>query len=139
LTAPEHGGSFGRSGQVATRRHQRREFSTSRFDNFKPVVFDQFHAVGDSLDITYSDPERSVACGRLIRGMEMELHSISFNDHKPLILMCAGKANSLIKGQGLLGFSHGEARSDCVKDWPARWCGWHVMLFLSRLQRSGAR
>jgi len=24
-----------------------------------------------------------------------------------------------------------------MKDWPARWCGCHVMLILSRLQRSG--
>jgi hypothetical protein len=71
--------------------------------------------------------------------MEMELHSISLNDHKPLLVMCAGKANSLIKGQGLPRISHGEARSDCMKDWPARWSGCHVMLFLSRLQRSGAR
>jgi hypothetical protein len=71
--------------------------------------------------------------------MEMELHSISFNDHKPLLLMYAGKANSLIKGQSLLRISHGEARSDCMKDWPARWCGFHVMLFLSRLQRKLAR
>jgi hypothetical protein len=91
------------------------------------------------LDITHSDPERSVAWGRLIRGVEMELHCVSLNDHKPLLLKCAGKANSFIKGQGLLRISHGEARSDRVKDWPTRWCVCHVMLFLSRLQRSGAR
>jgi hypothetical protein len=28
-------------------RQQRRQFSTRRFDNFKPVVFYQFHAAGD--------------------------------------------------------------------------------------------
>jgi hypothetical protein len=29
-------------------RQQRRQFSTRRFDNFKPVVFYQFHAAGDN-------------------------------------------------------------------------------------------
>jgi len=61
----------------------------------------------------------------------MELHPISFNDHKPLLLMCAGKADSPIKGLGLLRISHGDARNDCMKDWLARWCGCHVVLFLS--------
>ena len=65
----------------------------------------------------------------------MELHPISFNDHKPLLLMCAGKADSPIKGLGLLRISHGDARNDCMKDWLACWCGCHVVLFLSYLQK----
>jgi len=65
----------------------------------------------------------------------MELHPISFNDHKSLLLMCAGKADSPIKGLGLLRISHGDARNDCMKDWLARWCGCHVVLFLSYLQK----
>jgi hypothetical protein len=64
----------------------------------------------------------------------MELHPISFNDHKPLLLMCAGKADSPIKGLGLFRISHGDTRSDCMKCWLARWCGCHVVLFLSYLQ-----
>ena len=64
----------------------------------------------------------------------MELHPISFNDHEPLLLMCAGKADSPIKGLGLLRFSHGDARSDCMKDWLARWCGCHVALLLKILR-----
>jgi hypothetical protein len=90
------------------------------------------------LDITHSDPERSVAFGRLIRGVEMKLYPISLNDHKPLLLMCAGEANSLIEGQGFVRISHLKARSDCMKDWPARWCACHVMPFLSHLHCSGA-
>jgi hypothetical protein len=70
--------------------------------------------------------------------MEMELHPISFNDHEPLLLMCAGKAESPIKGLGLLGISYGDARNDCMKDWLARWCGCHAMLFISYLQRTKA-
>ena len=35
----------------------------------------------------------------------MELHPISFNDHKVLLLMCAGKADSPIKGLSLLRIS----------------------------------
>src|SRR5690348_4914211 len=83
------------------------------------------------LDITHSDPERPVASRRLIRGVEMELHPISFNYHKPLLLMCAGKADSPIKGLGLLRIAHGDTRNDCMNDWLARWCGCHVVLFLS--------
>jgi hypothetical protein len=64
----------------------------------------------------------------------MELHPISFND-KSLLLMCAGKADSLIKGLGLLRISHGDARNDCMKDWLARWRGCHVALFLSYLEK----
>ena len=68
-------------------------------------------------------------------GVEMELHPISFNDHKSLLLMCAGKADSPIKGLGLLRISHGDARNDCKKDWLACWCGCHVVLFRSYLQK----
>jgi hypothetical protein len=32
----------------------------------------------------------------------------------------------------------GDARNDCMKDWLARWCGCHAMLFLSYLQRTKA-
>jgi hypothetical protein len=44
LDSPEHGGSIDRSGQLAATAPT---ISTRRFDNFKPVVFDQFHAAGD--------------------------------------------------------------------------------------------
>lgn len=67
----------------------------------------------------------------------MELYPISFNDHKPLLLMRTGKADSPIKGLGLLRISHGDARSDCVKDWLARWCGWHVVLFSDEGEQAG--
>jgi hypothetical protein len=87
------------------------------------------------LDITHSDPERYGAGGRLIGGVEMQLHPVSFNDHEPLLLMRAGKANSLIKGPSLLRISHLEARRDCVKDWLAGWCGRHLVLFLSSFRR----
>jgi hypothetical protein len=44
LDSPEHGGSIDRSGQLAATAPT---ISTRRFDNFKPLVFDQFHAAGE--------------------------------------------------------------------------------------------
>jgi hypothetical protein len=32
----------------------------------------------------------------------------------------------------------GDARNDCMKDWLARWCGCHAVLFLSYLQKTKA-
>jgi hypothetical protein len=48
LDSPEHGGSIGQSGQAATRLYQQRDFQPAASMDFKPVAFDQFHAVGDN-------------------------------------------------------------------------------------------
>jgi hypothetical protein len=65
----------------------------------------------------------------------MELHPISFNDHKPLLLMRAGKADSPIESLSLFRIPHGDGRNDGMKDWLTRWCGCHVVLFLSYLHK----
>ena len=48
--------------------------------------------------------------------------------------MRAGKANSPIKGLGLLRISQGDAWNDSMNDWLACWCGCHAVLFLSYLE-----
>jgi hypothetical protein len=40
--------SIGRSSKIRRQAAPAPTISTRRFDNFKPVVFDQFHAAGDS-------------------------------------------------------------------------------------------
>jgi hypothetical protein len=45
--------SIGRSSKIRRQAAPAPTISTRRFDNFKPVVFDQFHAAGDTRAPTF--------------------------------------------------------------------------------------